>query len=66
MLQRGRTRDYKLSVTVASYYINVVFLLYMCIVLNYHDIVTVCTVTIIIKDYHGNRELYKFIVITLG
>ena len=34
----------------------------MCIVLNCH-MVTVCT---IIKDYHGNRELYKFAVITLG
>ena len=45
MLQKGTTTDYKLSVTVASCYINVVFL------------VTVC---IIIKDYHGNRELYKF------
>ena len=45
MLQSVTTRDYKLSVTVASCYINVVFL------------VTVC---IIIKDYHGNRELYKF------
>ena len=57
MLQRRATRDYKLSVTVASCYINVVFLLYMCIVLNCHMVI-VCT--IIIKDYYGNRELYKF------
>ena len=53
MLQSGTKRDYKLSVTVASCYINVVFLLYMCIVLNCH-MVTVST--IIIKDYHGNRN----------
>ena len=39
MLQSGTTRDYKLSVTVASCYINVVFLLYMCSMLNCHMVI---------------------------
>ena len=43
MLQSRTTRDYKLSVTVASCYINVVFLLYMYIVLNCH-MVAVCKI----------------------
>ena len=41
MLQSVVMIDYKLS--VASCYINVMFLLYMCIVLNCH-MITVCTI----------------------